>query len=110
MEKNHSKEWEILRFQEKKHKREKAVLISIIMVLLIINLVLANIVWSSRHNNETASANSPEIQTAAVAKKFGADTSDFYGHMAKAFLEDKDAGPDKLKNYFEEVVDVEEED
>lgn len=66
MEKNHSREWEILRFQEKKHKRERAVLISIIMVLLIVNLVLANIVWSSRHNNETASANSPEIQTAAV--------------------------------------------
>lgn len=66
MEKNHSREWEILRFQAKKHKRERVVLISIIMVLLIINLVLANIVWSSRHNNETASAKSPEIQTAAV--------------------------------------------
>lgn len=66
MEERHSREWEILRFQEKKHKRERAALISIIMVLLIINLVLANIVWSSRHNNETASANSPEIQTAAV--------------------------------------------
>ena len=46
----------------------------------------------------------------AVAKKFGLDTPDFYGHMAKAFLEDKDAGPDKLKKYFEEVVGEEEED
>ena len=46
----------------------------------------------------------------AVAKKFGADTSDFYGYMAKAFLEDKDAGPDKLKNYCEEVVGREEDD
>jgi hypothetical protein len=45
-----------------------------------------------------------------VAKKFGLDTADFYGHMAKAFLEDKDAGPDKLKNYFEEVVGTEEDD
>lgn len=45
-----------------------------------------------------------------VAKKFGLDTADFYGHMAKAFLEDKDAGPDKLKNYFEEVVGAEEDD
>jgi hypothetical protein len=45
-----------------------------------------------------------------VAKKFGLDTADFYGHMAKAFLEDKDAAPDKLKNYFEEVVGLEEED
>ncbi len=45
-----------------------------------------------------------------VAKKFGLDTPDFYGHMAKAFLEDKDAGPDKLKKYFEEVVGEEEED
>lgn len=45
-----------------------------------------------------------------VAKKFGLDTADFYGHMAKAFLEDKDAAPDKLKNYFEEVVGAEEDD
>ncbi len=67
MKENHSREWEILRFQEKKHRREKAVLTVIIAVLLIINCVLANIVWSSRHNNETAEAASPEIQTAAVA-------------------------------------------
>lgn len=46
----------------------------------------------------------------AVAKKFGIDTADFYGQMAKAFLEDKDAQPDKLKNYFEEVVGLEEDD
>ncbi len=46
----------------------------------------------------------------AVAKKFGLDTPDFYGHMAKAFLEDKDAGSDKLKKYFEEVVGEEEDD
>lgn len=45
-----------------------------------------------------------------IAKKFGLDTADFYGHMAKAFLEDKDAGPDKLKNYFEEVVGADEDD
>ena len=45
-----------------------------------------------------------------VAKKFGLDTADFCGHMAKAFLEDKDAAPDKLKNYFEEVVGAEEDD
>lgn len=45
-----------------------------------------------------------------VAKKFGLDTADFYGHMAKAFLEDKDAAPDKLKNYFEEVVGAEEDE
>ena len=67
MNNNHSEQWEILRFQEKKHRREKAVLIVIIAVLLIINCVLAHIVWSSRHNNETAEAASPEIQTAAVA-------------------------------------------
>ncbi len=67
MNENHSREWEILRFQEKKHRRERVVFISIIMVLLIINCVLANIVWSSRHNNETSSAITPEIQTAAVA-------------------------------------------
>lgn len=52
----HSKEWEIMRYQGKKHRREKAVLIAIIVVLLIINAILSNIVWSSRHNNETASA------------------------------------------------------
>lgn len=66
MNEKHSREWEIIRYQERKHKRERVVLISIIMVLLIINLVLAKIVWCSRHNNETASANPPEIQTAAV--------------------------------------------
>lgn len=46
----------------------------------------------------------------AVAKKYGADNSEFYAMMAKAFLKDKDAGPDKLKNYFEEVVGEEEDD
>lgn len=45
-----------------------------------------------------------------VAKKFGLDTADFYGYMAKAFLEDKDAGSDKLKKYFEKVVGAEEDD
>lgn len=40
-----------------------------------------------------------------VAKKFGADIPDFYGHMARAFLEDEDAGAGKLAKYFEIVVD-----
>ena len=29
---------------------------------------------------------------------------DFYACMAKAFLDDKDAGPDKIGRYFEYVV------
>ncbi len=41
----------------------------------------------------------------AVAKKFGVDNSEFYGHMAVAFINDKDAAPNKLLNYFEEVVE-----
>lgn len=41
----------------------------------------------------------------AVAKKFNADMPEFYGHMAKAFIEDKDASPGKLVKYFEIVVD-----
>lgn len=41
----------------------------------------------------------------AVAKKYNIDTSEFYGHMAKAFIEDKDAVPGKLAKYFEIVVD-----
>lgn len=59
----HSKEWNILRYQGQKHKREKAVLYAIIL-LLIIALVLSNIVWYSRHNNETASAATPVITQA----------------------------------------------
>lgn len=45
-----------------------------------------------------------------IAKKFGVDNADFYAYMAKAFLEDKDAGPGKLKNYFEEVVSADDDD
>lgn len=41
----------------------------------------------------------------AVAKKYNIDNPEFYAHMAKAFLEDKDAGPGKLAKYFEIVVD-----
>ena len=61
----HGQNWGILRYQEKKHKREKAVLYAIIAVL-IIALVLSNIIWYARHNNETASAETPEIQTTAA--------------------------------------------
>lgn len=40
-----------------------------------------------------------------VAKRLGVNTMDFYAEMAKAFLEDKDAGvPDKLTAYYEHVV------
>lgn len=39
-----------------------------------------------------------------VAKKFNVNSTDFYLEMAKAFLEDKDAAPEKLKKYFEYVV------
>lgn len=34
-----------------------------------------------------------------VAKKMSVDRPDFYAHMAKAFLMDKDAGEDKLAKY-----------
>ncbi len=39
-----------------------------------------------------------------VAKKYNVNSTDFYLDMAKAFLEDKDAAPEKLKKYFEYVV------
>ena len=40
-----------------------------------------------------------------VAKKFGVgDKIDFYVDMAKAFLDDKDAGPDKLAKYYKYIV------
>ena len=40
-----------------------------------------------------------------VAKKFGVgDKIDFYVDMAKAFLDDKDAGPDKLARYYKYIV------
>lgn len=38
-----------------------------------------------------------------VAKKFGADKPEFYVHMAKAFLEDPDAGEGKLAKYMEYI-------
>lgn len=40
-----------------------------------------------------------------VARKYGIDNPEFYAHMSKAFLNDKDAGPGKLAKYFEIVVD-----
>lgn len=61
----HGKTWGILKYQEEKHKREKAVLYAIIIVLTI-SLVLSNIIWYARHNNETANAEPVLIQTAAV--------------------------------------------
>ena len=39
-----------------------------------------------------------------VAKKLGVNKVDFYACMAKAFLDDKDAGPGKLRRYFEYVA------
>lgn len=41
---------------------------------------------------------------APVAKKHNASTVDFYVEMAKAFLDDKDAKPDKLGRYYRAVV------
>lgn len=40
---------------------------------------------------------------ADVAKKFAADKPEFYTCMAKAFLEDKDAGKGKLSKYMEYI-------
>lgn len=40
---------------------------------------------------------------AEVAKKFGADKPEFYTCMAKAFLEDPDAGEGKLAKYMEVI-------
>lgn len=66
MNNNHSEQWEILRFQGKMHQHEKIVLYAII-ILLIIALVLSNIIWASRHNSETASADTLEITQATEA-------------------------------------------
>lgn len=41
----------------------------------------------------------------AVAKKHGITTPEFYADMAKAFIEDPDACPDKTAVYFENIVD-----
>lgn len=41
---------------------------------------------------------------AEVAKKFAADKPEFYVHMAKAFLEDPDAGEGKLAKYMEYIA------
>lgn len=39
-----------------------------------------------------------------VADRVNANNLDFYVYMAKAFLDDKDAEPDKLARYYEAVV------
>lgn len=40
-----------------------------------------------------------------IAKRYNVNTADFYASMAKAFLDDKDAAPDKLAKYYEYVVE-----
>jgi hypothetical protein len=40
-----------------------------------------------------------------VAKKMNVNNVDFYTHMAKAFIDDKDAGEGKLMRYYEAVVE-----
>lgn len=40
-----------------------------------------------------------------VLKKFGIDRTEVYAHLAKAWLEDEDAAPDKAKRYFEYIVE-----
>ena len=39
-----------------------------------------------------------------TAKKMGVDKLDFYGHLAKDFLKDKDAKPHKLRRYMEHIA------
>lgn len=41
-----------------------------------------------------------------VAKKLGVNKIDFYACMAKAFLDDKDVSPGKLRRYFDSVVNA----
>ena len=38
------------------------------------------------------------------AKKLGIDRPDYYGHLAKDFLKDKDAKPGKLRRYMETIA------
>lgn len=57
----HSEVWSTLKRQGLKHKKEKAVLYTII-VILVIALILTNIIWCARHNNETANAVNPEVE------------------------------------------------
>lgn len=40
-----------------------------------------------------------------VAKKFNCSTVEFYAAMAKAFLDDKDAQPDKLERYYTYIAE-----
>lgn len=39
-----------------------------------------------------------------VAEKLGTSTAEFYAGMARAFLDHKDAQPDKLGRYYEYIV------
>lgn len=39
-----------------------------------------------------------------VAKRYGVDRIEFYVDMAKTFLEDKDAKPNKLSEYYNHIV------
>lgn len=44
-----------------------------------------------------------------VAKKFGVDKVEFYADLAKAFMDDKDAMPGKVKTYFECIAKKDDE-
>lgn len=63
----HSEVWSTLKRQGLKYKREKAVLYAII-ILLVIALILTNIIWCARHNNETANAVNTEIEIKEVVE------------------------------------------
>lgn len=39
-----------------------------------------------------------------AAEKMGINSVDFYAYMAKAFLDDKDASPNKLARYYQYIV------
>ena len=72
MKEKHSDQWELLKLQGRLYHKTSIIHYSII-ILLIVALILSNVFWFSRYNNETAShtdeviAAMTEQSTATVA-------------------------------------------
>ena len=60
--------------------------------------------WTLEQTNQIMTQSMVYSDYSKVAKKLNVSNIDFYAEIAKAFLDDQDAAPDKLARYYEFVV------
>ena len=53
----------------------------------------------------TCPANIPLLDYCKIAKKYGVDRPEYYAELTKAWLEDKDAVPEKAGLYYKYIVE-----